>query len=142
VVDTPRPLYPRDRPGTHCIRRLEGPQGRSGQVRKISRPPEFDPRTVQPVVSRYTDRAIPAHCSPVHRYQIFPETCSPHPQFKKAETKAAGTFATTEQIYQTSRRLFPDDGNVYSLSVTNYIRVRHIALIALATEHKNGAGLL
>ena len=38
-------------------RRLGGPQGRSGQVRKISPPPRFDPRTVQPVASRYTDYA-------------------------------------------------------------------------------------
>ena len=29
-------------------RRLDGPQGRSGHVRKISPPPGFDPRTVQP----------------------------------------------------------------------------------------------
>jgi hypothetical protein len=36
-------------------RRLGGPQGRSGQVQKISRPPGFDPRTVQPVASRYSD---------------------------------------------------------------------------------------
>jgi hypothetical protein len=35
-------------------RRLGGPQGRSRQVRKISPPPGFDPRTVQPVASRYT----------------------------------------------------------------------------------------
>jgi hypothetical protein len=42
-------------------RRLGGPQGRSGQVRKISPPTGFDPRTVQPVASRYTDWAIPAH---------------------------------------------------------------------------------
>jgi hypothetical protein len=35
-------------------------QGRSGRVRKISPQTEFDPRTVQPVASRYTDRAIPA----------------------------------------------------------------------------------
>jgi len=28
-----------------------------------SPPPGFDPRTVQPVVSRYTDRAIAAHRS-------------------------------------------------------------------------------
>jgi len=35
-------------------RRLSGPQGRSGQVRKIS---GFGPRTVQPVASRYTDYA-------------------------------------------------------------------------------------
>ena len=32
-------------------RRLSGPQGRPGQVRKISPPPGFDPRTVQPVAS-------------------------------------------------------------------------------------------
>jgi hypothetical protein len=36
-------------------RRLGGPQDRSGRVRKISPPPRFDPRTVQPVGSRYTD---------------------------------------------------------------------------------------
>jgi len=33
-------------------RRLGGSQGRSGQVRKISPPPGFDPRAVQPVASR------------------------------------------------------------------------------------------
>jgi hypothetical protein len=37
------------------------PQGRSGRVWKISPPPGFDPRTGQPVVSRYTDWAIAAH---------------------------------------------------------------------------------
>jgi hypothetical protein len=42
-------------------RRLGGPQGRSGQGRKISPTPGFDPRTVQPVASRYTDWVIPAH---------------------------------------------------------------------------------
>ena len=36
-------------------RRLGGPQGRYGRVRKVSPPPGFDPRTVQPVGSRYTD---------------------------------------------------------------------------------------
>ena len=36
-------------------RRLGDPQGLSGQVRKISSPPGLDPRTAQPVVSRYTD---------------------------------------------------------------------------------------
>jgi hypothetical protein len=36
-------------------RRLGGPQGRSGRVRKISPPPGFDPRTVQPLVNRYTN---------------------------------------------------------------------------------------
>ena len=40
-------------------RRLGGTQGRSGWVRKISPQPGFDPRTVQPVASGYTDCAIP-----------------------------------------------------------------------------------
>jgi len=35
-------------------RRMGGPQGRSGHVRKISPPPGFDPRTVEPIASRYT----------------------------------------------------------------------------------------
>ena len=38
-------------------RMLDGPQGRSGQVRNISSPPGFDPRTVQPLACRYTDYA-------------------------------------------------------------------------------------
>ena len=49
----PAALYPR----YPLYRRLGGPQGRSGQVWKISPPPGFDPRTVQPVASRYTDYA-------------------------------------------------------------------------------------
>ena len=35
-------------------RRLGGPQGRSGLAENLA-PPGFDPRTVQPVISRYTD---------------------------------------------------------------------------------------
>ena len=42
-------------------KRLGGPQGRSGRVRKISPPPGFDLRTVQPVASRYIDWAIGPH---------------------------------------------------------------------------------
>jgi hypothetical protein len=42
------------------FRRLVGLQSRSERVGKISPPSGFDPRTVQPVPSRYTDYAIPA----------------------------------------------------------------------------------
>ena len=38
-------------------RRLGGPRGRTGQVPKISPTPGFNPRTVQPIASRYTDWA-------------------------------------------------------------------------------------
>ena len=54
-------------------RRLGGPQGRSGRVRKILPPPGYDPREVQPVASRYTDWTIPA--PEIHSYQ-FPKNCS------------------------------------------------------------------
>ena len=50
---------PRGKTRYPLYRRLGGPQGRSGPMRKISPPPRFDPRTVQPVASRYTDWAIP-----------------------------------------------------------------------------------
>ena len=57
---TPRPgcFTPGKETWYPLCRRLGGPQGRSGRVRKISHPPAFDPRTVQPVASRYTDYAI------------------------------------------------------------------------------------
>jgi hypothetical protein len=42
-------------------RRLGWPQKRPGWVRKISPAPELDLRTVQTVVSGYTDCAIPFH---------------------------------------------------------------------------------
>ena len=42
-------------------KRVFGPQGRFGRVRKTSPPPGFDPQTVQPVASRYTDCAIAVH---------------------------------------------------------------------------------
>ena len=41
--------------------RLSGPQGRSGWARKVSLPPGFDPRTVQPVASGYIDWAAQDH---------------------------------------------------------------------------------
>ena len=40
-------------------RRLGRPRGRSGRVWKMSPPPGFDPRTVQPVASGYTVWSIP-----------------------------------------------------------------------------------
>jgi len=51
-------------------RRLGGPQGRSGQVRKISPPPGFDSRTVQPVANRYTDYAARPTDYDIQNYNI------------------------------------------------------------------------
>ena len=58
VKATPRPLYPRERLGTHCIGGWVGLQGQSRGVRKISTRLGFDSRTPKPVASRYTDCGI------------------------------------------------------------------------------------
>jgi len=42
----PQLLYPRERPGNHCIEGWVRPQGPSRQVKKISPPTGFDPQTV------------------------------------------------------------------------------------------------
>jgi hypothetical protein len=60
VNATPLPLYSRERPGTHCVGgwvRVGAGLDRCGKSRV---PPGFDPRTVQPVASRYTDYEIKA----------------------------------------------------------------------------------
>jgi len=51
---TPVALPPR-KTGYPFYRRLVVSKGRSGRVRKIQPPPGFDPRTVQPLASLYTD---------------------------------------------------------------------------------------
>ena len=55
-------------------RTLAGPYGRCGRVREMSSP-WGDPRTIQPVASRYTDWAISAHTS----YLSDRSTRSPQP---------------------------------------------------------------
>ena len=61
VSVTPRPLFTPGKTRYPLYRRLCGPQGRSGQVRKTSPPPGSDPRSLQPVASRYTDWTVPVH---------------------------------------------------------------------------------
>jgi len=57
VSITPWPLFTPGKTWYPLYRRLGGPQGQSGQVRKISSPPGFDPWTVQPIAGCYTDYA-------------------------------------------------------------------------------------
>ena len=60
VNATHRPIYPQERPGTHCIGGWVGPRAGLDRCGKSRLPPGFDLRTVQSVASRYTDCAIPA----------------------------------------------------------------------------------
>ena len=51
--------------------RLGKLQDRSVRLRKISPPSRFDPRTVEPVASRYTDCTIPAATSQISFLRFF-----------------------------------------------------------------------
>ena len=74
---TPRPaVLPPGKTRYPLYSRLGGPQGRSGQVRKNSPPPGFDPRIVQLVTSPYTNWAIPAHIRAVKKKQEKKEAWS------------------------------------------------------------------
>ena len=55
VKVTPWPLYPSERPCTHCIGGWLDPKVGLDGCGKSPSPPEFDPRTVQPVASRCID---------------------------------------------------------------------------------------
>jgi hypothetical protein len=56
-------------------RRLGGPQGRSGRMRKISPPPGFDPRTVQPVASRLSPITVLNLILLVDSFPVHKEIC-------------------------------------------------------------------
>jgi len=49
----PRPLYPRDKTGIHCIGGWVGPRAGLDGCGKSRLPQGFDPRTVQPVAGSY-----------------------------------------------------------------------------------------
>ena len=55
VNATTRPHYSQERPGTHCTGGWVGHRAGLDGCGKSRPPPELDPRTVQPVTSRYTD---------------------------------------------------------------------------------------
>ena len=62
VSSTPRPYFTPEKDQYPFYRRLGGSQGRSGKAENLA-PLGFDPQTVQPVVSRYTDWATRSTCT-------------------------------------------------------------------------------
>ena len=61
LTSCPGRLYPRERPDTHCTGGWVGPRAGLDRCGKSRPPPGFDPRTFQPVASRYTHYAMPTH---------------------------------------------------------------------------------
>ena len=68
VKATPRPLYPREWPATQG---WVGPRPGLDGCGKISPPQGFDPQTVQPVASYYTNYTVQAHAVPSDTGNIF-----------------------------------------------------------------------
>ena len=58
----PAAPYLRERPGTHCTVGWVGLRAGLDRCEKSRPPPGFDPRTVQPVGSRYTHYATRPTC--------------------------------------------------------------------------------
>jgi len=75
VSVTLRPLFTTGLTRYPLHRRLGGPQGRSGQMKKISPPSWLDAQTVQPVASRCTDYdtrpTLTTSGTPIWRFQLF-----------------------------------------------------------------------
>ena len=58
----PAAFTPRERPETHCTGGWVGPRAGLDRCGKSRPPPGFDPWTVQPVASRYTDYVTRPTC--------------------------------------------------------------------------------
>jgi hypothetical protein len=59
------------KPSTHCIGRWVGPRTGLDRCGKLASPPGFDPQTVQPTASCYTDCAILAYLLDVYKIKYI-----------------------------------------------------------------------
>ena len=82
-------------------RRLGGLQGRSGRVRKISGPPGFYSRNVEPLASRCTDCAIPAHVTLVMYRKLFWKMQGP----QRSVWQTAGRGLLNTALYKAQQAL-------------------------------------
>jgi hypothetical protein len=96
--------------------RLGGPQGRSGQMWKISPPPGFDPRTVQPVANRCTDYATRPTCGETDT----PKIIVPHLQL-------------TNVLKNPSQSTSTDNPSSFAIPVplSTFIMVKHAVSIQM-----------
>jgi len=75
VSVTSRPLFTTGKDPVPIVQEAGWAQGQSGQVRKISSPPEFDPRTVQPVAKHITLIKLKFETSYMQTWEADGYTC-------------------------------------------------------------------
>ena len=131
-------------------RRLGGRQGLSGRARKISPPPRLDPRTVEPVGSRDTAYAIPAHrfiynsdfenylqgCDAMQsgtNSQNFQINTNSSPCLSQME---AACFSRTLNFYQTKRRHIPEN-NFQTPKCFHLLMLNYSAFLQSASKYMN-----
>ena len=91
----PAAPYPREKLGTHCIGGWVGLRAGLDRCGK-SRPPQgFDPRTVQPVASRYTVYAIAAPLI----YVLFVFIVTPSRWYLDAETRRRFFYIVSRSVF-------------------------------------------
>jgi hypothetical protein len=72
------PMAGLESPGTHCIEGRVGPMAGLEGCGKFRPPLGFDPRTVHPVASRYTDYVIPAIIQKVFHVNTYTDSLTVH----------------------------------------------------------------
>ena len=117
-------------------RRLGGPQGRSGPVRKASPPPGFDPRTVQPVASRYNDWAIPAAKSQDKGINKAALVYDHLPQFSKSPVRIFLSAADSQNLETEWMSLFRTVHNCQNISFMSTINGASVTLSTVVLKTK------
>jgi hypothetical protein len=84
-------------------RRLGGPHCRSGRVWKISLQTGFDSRTVHPIASRYTERAIPAL---LRRYRFYKIIACPVVTFDALSAAVVAEGLNTDEASSVKSLLY------------------------------------
>jgi hypothetical protein len=95
----PAAIYPQERRGTHCTGVCVGPRAGLDRCGKSPLPPEFDPRTVHHLASRYTDYVTrPILCEHVTRCN-FADVSDDHVVSLLCKTRAGHMSFHTEVKY-------------------------------------------
>jgi len=105
----PRPQFTPGKDPVPIVQDAGWAQGQYEQVRKISPPPGFDLRTVQPVASRYTDYATRPTIKGIYFNKIHSYTGKSH------YSVMFRIFTYSVSLWRIQFRLMKEDFNIMSL---------------------------
>ena len=121
VSVTPRPFF------THCTEGWLGPRAGMDRCGESRLPPGFDPRTVQPVASRYTDWATRPTVTKKHL--IFPNIWMPRPNVLVLTGTSHFPTAIRCTIYCSVSKALTDTYSFFILQSFDWLASFHLALL-------------